>query len=365
MALNRTNFNALVDGDEFTGTLWDKSQIKDVILDPVDAELVIVNAAWAAADAVIAATVAAKLPLAGGTLTGDLKFTDATYDIGKAGATRPRDGFFSRNVALGGLLTVTGFGTHAFSASGIGANALTVNNPLAGSGNYAAISVVSDTVGLTAYSFSSTWTSAGQHLQSGTTLQSDGSGGLSIVAINGSIRFYAGGTTKRWEIDAVGYLLPATNGTLSIGNASFPVAEIYAYTYRSSHSIPMASLNPTADSGTALIVNASGWMQKLTSSARFKEHLAPLDVTPDTLARFVDRAPKAWDYTGQQTGAVGFIAEDLDDLVPNDYGRSALLNYDAEGRPESNRDFAIIGLQHLVIQDLWRRVAALEGKRHA
>jgi len=41
------------------------------------------------------------LPLAGGTLVGDLKFTDATYDIGKSGATRPRDGWFSRKLNIG------------------------------------------------------------------------------------------------------------------------------------------------------------------------------------------------------------------------------------------------------------------------
>lgn len=44
---------------------------------------------------------ATYLPLAGGTLTGDLKFTDATYDIGKSGATRPRDGWFSRKLNVG------------------------------------------------------------------------------------------------------------------------------------------------------------------------------------------------------------------------------------------------------------------------
>lgn len=32
----------------------------------------------------------------------DLLFTDATYDIGKSGATRPRDGFFSRHLTVGG-----------------------------------------------------------------------------------------------------------------------------------------------------------------------------------------------------------------------------------------------------------------------
>jgi hypothetical protein len=44
---------------------------------------------------------ATYLPLAGGTLTGDLKFTDALYDIGKSGATRPRDGWFSRKLNVG------------------------------------------------------------------------------------------------------------------------------------------------------------------------------------------------------------------------------------------------------------------------
>ena len=45
------------------------------------------------------------------TVTSDLLFSDATYDIGKSGATRPRDGFFSRNMAVGGTLGVTGLVT--------------------------------------------------------------------------------------------------------------------------------------------------------------------------------------------------------------------------------------------------------------
>jgi hypothetical protein len=43
-----------------------------------------------------------------GTVSADLLFTDATFDIGKSAATRPRDGFFSRNVVIGGTLNVTG-----------------------------------------------------------------------------------------------------------------------------------------------------------------------------------------------------------------------------------------------------------------
>ncbi len=54
---------------------------------------------------------ATYLPLTGGTLTGDLKFTDATYDIGKSGATRPRDGFFSRNLTVGASIYVPAYGS--------------------------------------------------------------------------------------------------------------------------------------------------------------------------------------------------------------------------------------------------------------
>ena len=46
------------------------------------------------------------LLLAGGTMTGNLLFTDATYDIGASGATRPRDLFLSRNAVIGGTLDV-------------------------------------------------------------------------------------------------------------------------------------------------------------------------------------------------------------------------------------------------------------------
>lgn len=63
------------------------------------------------------------LPLTGGTLTGNLLFTDATYDIGATGATRPRDLFLSRNQVIGGTLTVTGAVTGASFSSGGAINA--------------------------------------------------------------------------------------------------------------------------------------------------------------------------------------------------------------------------------------------------
>lgn len=43
----------------------------------------------------------------GGTLAGDLLFDDNAYDIGKTGATRPRDLFLSRNLVISGTLIGT------------------------------------------------------------------------------------------------------------------------------------------------------------------------------------------------------------------------------------------------------------------
>src|SRR3990167_8775744 len=45
------------------------------------------------------------------TIVSNLIFTDATYDIGASGATRPRDLFLSRNATIGGTIGVTGAAT--------------------------------------------------------------------------------------------------------------------------------------------------------------------------------------------------------------------------------------------------------------
>lgn len=47
------------------------------------------------------------LPLAGGTLTGHLLFTDNTYDIGASGATRPRTGYFGTSIVAPTLNATT------------------------------------------------------------------------------------------------------------------------------------------------------------------------------------------------------------------------------------------------------------------
>jgi hypothetical protein len=106
-------------------------------------------------------------------------------------------------ISSSGLLSIAGFGAHALSTGGTGNNSLTVANTTAGTGNYAEIGAVRDgALGLYLQAFSSTWTTAGVNVQSGGNLQSNGSGGLSISAVDaaGIIRFYVGGTTMNAQL---------------------------------------------------------------------------------------------------------------------------------------------------------------------
>ena len=66
----------------------------------------------------------------GDTMTGSLLFTDALYDIGASGATRPRDFFLSRNAVIGGTLGVTGAltGTSITLGTTLDSNALVLYN---------------------------------------------------------------------------------------------------------------------------------------------------------------------------------------------------------------------------------------------
>lgn len=74
-------------------------------------------------------TSTAYLPLAGGTLTGNLLFTDASFDVGASGATRPRSIFLSSNATIGGLtagrLTYAGTGGLLSDDSGLTYNSST------------------------------------------------------------------------------------------------------------------------------------------------------------------------------------------------------------------------------------------------
>lgn len=57
------------------------------------------------------------------TFNADILFGDGLYDIGKSGATRPRDGFFSRNIVVGNILLFgSAISTGAAAGEGVLAN---------------------------------------------------------------------------------------------------------------------------------------------------------------------------------------------------------------------------------------------------
>jgi hypothetical protein len=103
-------------------------------------------------------------PAFSGTATGDILLTDATYDIGKSGATRPRDLFVSRNAAIGGTLAVTGAVTLTVTLTvaqgGTGLTTLTTNNVILGNGTSTPLFVAPGASGNVLTSNGTTWTSA-------------------------------------------------------------------------------------------------------------------------------------------------------------------------------------------------------------
>lgn len=115
-------------------------------------------------------------------------------------------------VSPGGVLSVHGFGAHGISGSSTGPQSFNLTNTTAGTDTYVQLGAVRDgALGIYMQAFSSTWITNGINVQSGGTLQADGSGGLSIAADNasGAIRFYSGGTSssnQRWGINAAGDL---------------------------------------------------------------------------------------------------------------------------------------------------------------
>ena len=151
------------------------------------------------------------------------RFSDDVVYIGVPGATATQKfsvlssaGSGLLEVTGAGVLTVNGFGPHAFSAGGTGANYLKLANTTAGTGNYARYEVGTDATGgnLNIYALSSTFTTAGVYTQAGSAITSEFAGGLSIAATHasGAIRFYTGGTTEYLRLGTAGDVgIAATN----------------------------------------------------------------------------------------------------------------------------------------------------------
>jgi hypothetical protein len=123
---------------------------------------------------------------------------------------------------------------------------------------------------------------------------------------------------------------------------------------------PLTAASVASNAGTAAVWDGSGNLYKLASSLRYKENITDWTVTDEQLNAFVNLNPKLWDYIGKENGCAGFIAEDIEALgLKNAYNTSPLINYSSEGLPDSNRDFALIALQHKVLQKLQQSIQEL------
>ena len=146
-------------------------------------------------------------------ISQDVLLVDATYDIGKSGATRPRDGFFSRNVDIGGTLGVTGASTIAALSATSGTFSTTLG--VTGASTLAAMSATSG-------SFSSIVTITGNLTLSGTgnavgTITS-GIWNAGAVTSSGAIGGTAGTFSTTLGVTGISTLTGATkHGTTGTG----------------------------------------------------------------------------------------------------------------------------------------------------
>lgn len=141
-------------------------------------------------------------PNADGTVINNTRLQDDVYakiDQMFAGA-----GAYA-TLTFGGLIAAEGFGTHTFSAGGTGAQAISLRNTSAGTGNETAFNIGNNTSATCGQIkvFSSTFTTSGIEVADGMLVRATQAGGLNIVSSNasGPIRFCANGTTERMRLD--------------------------------------------------------------------------------------------------------------------------------------------------------------------
>lgn len=226
------------------------------------------------------------------------------------------------NVAVGGLLTVYGFGVHAFSAGSPGLNMLKVVNTSDGTtmGSRVQLQNSSGDAFLLELDAASYITAAPFVARTG-LLYMDGPGGLSIAAVHASgvIRFYTGGATLRVQIN--------TNGT-----------QTWA---------PYGAGTATFD--------ASGNITSV-SDERYKDRITPL---PYGLAEVLKLRPVQHGYnalSGLERKHLygGFLALDVQVVMPLAVGINPQGYLTLADRP-------ILGAVVNAIQELDTRLKALEA----
>ena len=119
----------------------------------------------------------------------------------------------------------------------------------------------------------------------------------------------------------------------------------------------------TSSNGTAVFVNSNGRLGTITSSARFKEDIKPMDKTSEALFALKPvsfRYKKEIDPAG--TSQFGLVAEDVEKVNPD------LVVRDKEGKPYSVRYEAVNAMllneflkEHRKVQELESTIAKHEA----
>ena len=247
-----------------------------------------------------------------------------------------------------GLLAVSGFGVHSFSAGGTGANEIKVTNTSTGTGDSALLRVISGSTNVILQAFNQSFTTSGTAIQGGVRLYNGSAGGLALVADNasGKIRFYSGGTAERGGFTSSGsfYVGPTGAETVQLTAGGSVVANFAGSSY-----------NYAAVTGFS-----GGTIAYYSSDRRLKKNIEPIR---DGLTIVRQLQPSTFDLIVDDYHASGFIAQDVLGLVPgastvtpNDgmlaFNVTGIVAYTAK---------AIQELDQQVIQ-LAAQIAALETK---
>nr|WRK65310.1 peptidase [Marseillevirus futianmevirus] len=110
-------------------------------------------------------------------------------------------------------------------------------------------------------------------------------------------------------------------------------------------------LSSAAAANTLQIDPATGIITQAASSRRFKEKIRDLEVNTQKL---YDLSLKSYNYKADGKEDFGLIAEDTHDVLPE------IVTLDAEGKPHGIKHLALVALLVAELQNLKKRVEALE-----
>jgi hypothetical protein len=277
-------------------------------------------------------------------VSGSLLWATESFDIGSAGANRPRDGFFARNLTVSGttavqaLTATTGGFTGTVTRTGATNSLMTgfvTQNTTDGTAASARIQVLShdgsNYAGL--FYYNASFTTSGVSVANGTLLYATGAGGMNLATANasGAIKLYTGA-----EVLAV---------TIASNQAVTFAAGITATTGTfSGHGTTASAANAFLDSGTGLL-------SRSTSSLRYKAVVG--DYSADEAWKLIE-GTKAIAYTPKEGGKehVGLAAEWIHELDQR------FTTVDKDGNPDWVQYPHLTAPLMLALADVKRRMQA-------